>query len=155
MAEEHPSQQPYFEPGVVIGGQRFGRLNLLNGRRLAKQQNNAALKNDVPLHASTYLQDKADARPTQHAALSYDHRHPSLLFPLRYLCLFLLQYLHGRNRSAMKGQSAFALRLRKLLPIIVVVLFLLGLLGALLSSVFFPSSGPGADIHIAPVLTER
>jgi len=37
-----------------------------------------------------------------------------------------------------KAQSALAARLRKLLPVVVVILLLLGLLGALLSSFYFP-----------------
>src|SRR6266566_4178249 len=40
-------------------------------------------------------------------------------------------------------------RLRKALPVVVVILLLLGLLGALLSSFFFPSGGPGA--HVSPM----
>jgi hypothetical protein len=42
------------------------------------------------------------------------------------------------------GSNRFNERLRKALPIVVVILLLLGLLGALLSSFFFPSDGPGA-----------
>ncbi len=37
-----------------------------------------------------------------------------------------------------KAESALAARLRKLLPVVVVILLLLGLLGALLSSFYFP-----------------
>lgn len=43
-----------------------------------------------------------------------------------------------------KAPSALAARLRKLLPVIVVILLLLGLLGALLSSFYFPGDKSGA-----------
>jgi len=45
--------------------------------------------------------------------------------------------------------SRFSEGLRKALPIVVVILLLLGLLGALLSSFFFPSNGPGT--YAAPL----
>ncbi|MFL5659401.1 MAG: serine/threonine protein kinase [Ktedonobacteraceae bacterium] len=45
------------------------------------------------------------------------------------------------------GGNRFNEGLRKALPIVVVVLLLLGLLGALLSSFFFPSDGPGAYVR--------
>ncbi len=45
--------------------------------------------------------------------------------------------------------NRFNERLRKALPVVVVILLLLGLLGALLSSFFFPSDGPGA--HVSPM----
>lgn len=52
-------------------------------------------------------------------------------------------------READSNQSSrFNERLKKALPIVVVILLLLGLLGALLSSFFFPSGGPGA--HASP-----
>ncbi|HVB21180.1 MAG TPA: serine/threonine-protein kinase [Ktedonobacteraceae bacterium] len=146
MAEEHASQQPYFEPGVVIGGQHFWSAEPVEWSPIGNKQNNAALKNDVPLHASTYLQDKADAKPTQRAALSQSPPSASAVSfegPLPVPAAISTQSKQEPNEEV---ESAFALRLRKLLPIIVVVLLLLGLLGALLSSVFFPSSGPGADI---------
>jgi serine/threonine protein kinase len=46
--------------------------------------------------------------------------------------------------------SRFNERLKKALPIVVVILLLLGLLGALLSSFFFPSDGPGAHMSPSP-----
>lgn len=45
------------------------------------------------------------------------------------------------------GGNRFNEGLRKALPIVVVVLLLLGLLGALLSSFFFPADGPGAYVR--------
>jgi serine/threonine protein kinase len=45
--------------------------------------------------------------------------------------------------------NRFNVGLRKALPVVVVILLLLGLLGALLSSFFFPSDGPGA--HVSPM----
>jgi hypothetical protein len=47
-------------------------------------------------------------------------------------------------------------RLKKALPIVVVILLLLGLLGALLSSFFYPGSGAGAFVlpHAARPLAE-
>ncbi|MFL5587862.1 MAG: serine/threonine protein kinase [Ktedonobacteraceae bacterium] len=44
--------------------------------------------------------------------------------------------------------NRFNERLRKALPVVVVILLLLGLLGALLSSFFFPSDGPGAHVSL-------
>ena len=49
--------------------------------------------------------------------------------------------------------NRFNERLRKALPVVVVILLLLGLLGALLSSFFFPSGGPGA--HVSPMHTTQ
>ena len=46
-------------------------------------------------------------------------------------------------------RNRFNERLKKALPVVVVILLLLGLLGALLSSFFFPSGGPGA--HVSPM----
>lgn len=54
------------------------------------------------------------------------------------------------EEAASQKSNGFNERLRKALPIVVVILLLLGLLGALLSSFFFPSDGPGA--HVSPVL---
>src|SRR3989440_2417443 len=49
--------------------------------------------------------------------------------------------------------NRFNERLKKALPVVVVILLLLGLLGALLSSFFFPSGGPGA--HVSPMHTTQ
>ncbi|HAE82304.1 MAG TPA: hypothetical protein DCL75_00710, partial [Ktedonobacter sp.] len=43
-----------------------------------------------------------------------------------------------------RAPSALAVHLRRLLPVVVVILLLLGLLGALLSSFYFPGDKPGA-----------
>ncbi len=134
---ENVPQQPYFEPGVALGRQHFWSAEPVEWSPIGDLQNNTILKNDVPSHASTYLQDKDDAKPAASAAsvASLD---------------VLTDTTNMSARSELEvdqgTESAFALRLRKLLPIIVVLLLLLGLLGALLSSFFFPSGGPGANI---------
>ena len=84
--------------------------------------------NAVPLTAGAYLQSKPmmpgerPSAPESSAVPEEAHSHES-------------------NR--------FNERLRKALPVVVVILLLLGLLGALLSSFFFPSDGPGA--HVSPM----
>ncbi len=133
-AEDMP-QQPYFEPGVAIGRQHFWSAEPVEWSPIGDLRNNGALKNDVPSHASTYLQDKAGAKPAASAAFG-----ASLDVPVPTDTSAQSELETGQG-----AESAFALRLRKLLPIIVVILLLLGLLGALLSSAFFPPSEPGAN----------
>src|SRR6266567_3495669 len=55
----------------------------------------------------------------------------------------------AREKADSNESNRFNERLRKALPVVVVILLLLGLLGALLSSFFFPSGGPGA--HVSPM----
>jgi serine/threonine protein kinase len=134
---ENVPQQPYFEPGVALGRQHFWSAEPVEWSPIGDLQNNTILKNDVPSHASTYLQDKADAKPVASAASGVSPAVP-VPVPTDMSARFELETGQG-------AESAFSLRLRKLLPIIVVLLLLVGLLGALLSSFFFPSGGPGAN----------
>jgi serine/threonine protein kinase len=135
-AAEDVPQQPYFEPGVAIGRQHFWSAEPVEWSPIGNLQNNNMLKNDIPLQASTYLQDKAEAKPLESATSI-----ASLDVPVPVPTIMSVQ---SELRTGQEAESPFALRLRKLLPIIVVVLLLLGLLGALLSSAFFPS-GSGAN----------
>lgn len=136
-AAENMPQPPYFEPGVAIGRQHFWSAEPVEWSPIGNLQNNGTLKNDVPSYASTYLQDKADAKSAASAASG-----ASLDVPVPVPTDMSARSELGIGQGT---ESAFALRLRKLLPIIVVILLLLGLLGALLSSAFFPSGGPGAN----------
>ena len=130
-------QQPYFKPGVAIGRQHFWSAEPVEWSPIGNLPNNGTPRNDVPFHASTYLQDKAEAKPLESAASV-----ASLDVPAPAPTVMSEQ---SELPAGQEAESAFGLRLRKLLPIIVVVLLLLGLLGALLSSAFFPSGGPGAN----------
>ncbi len=134
---ENVPQQPYFEPGVAPGRQHYWSAEPVEWSPIGNLQNNGTPKNDVPSHASTYLQDKADAKPAASAAAVAS---PAVPVPVP-----TDMSVRSALETGQGAESVFALRLRKLLPIIVVLLLLLGLLGALLSSVFFPSSGPGAN----------
>jgi hypothetical protein len=147
-AAEEQGQQPYFEPGVAIGRQHFWSAEPVEWSPIGSAQHNATLKNDVSLHADSYLQDKADAKPVQRAAESSSHQRPSAAVASidGSASVPIVMSIASAQEKDEEAESAFVLRLRKALPIIVVVLLLLGLLGALLSSVFFPSNGPGADI---------
>lgn len=141
-----PVASPVARP--VIGRQHFWSAEPVEWSPIGNAQNNAPLKNDVPLHASTYLQDTTESKLARNAASSLSQSQPSTPVvsfdePALVPTAASAQSAQGQYEEA---ENAFALHLRKLLPIIVVVLLLLGLLGALLSSVFFPSSGPGADI---------
>ncbi|HLJ33278.1 MAG TPA: serine/threonine-protein kinase [Ktedonobacteraceae bacterium] len=147
MAQENGPQQPDFEPGIAIGKQHFWSAEPVEWSPIGNSQNNGSLKNDVPLHASTYLQENAGAEPSGSVALSSSSPQPSaavasLDVPISLPSVASVQCGQEKGEEA---ASAFARRLRKLLPVIVVILLLLGLLGALLSSVYFPSGGPGAN----------
>lgn len=147
-ATEHVPQQPYFEPGIAIGKQHFWSAEPVEWSPIGNLQNSSTLKNGVPLHASTYLQEKAGTKPAESTGSSLLHPQPSAVVgsldvPAPNLHVAPVRSEREKNDEA---EGAFSLRLRQLLPIIVVVLLLLGLLGALLSSVFFPSGGPGANI---------
>jgi len=147
MAEESVPQQPYFEPGVAIGKQHFWSAEPVEWSPIGNLQNINTLKNDVPLHAGTYLQEKDemhDIKPARNAASSCSQS--SLSAPVVSDNVPNTMNVQSTPEQDEEGESSFALRFRKLLPLIVVVLLLLGLLGALLSSAFFPSSGPGAEI---------
>lgn len=60
--------------------------------------------------------------------------------------------LAADEQSAPQQKASFATHLHRLLPIIVVVLLLLGLLGALLSAFFFPGGKSGANHVAIPML---
>ena len=88
--------------------------------------------NLIPLTADAYLYNKAhnkaveqvlDAEPAAHVSLAAQK-----------------EIEHDEERAP----SALAVHLRRLLPVVVVILLLLGLLGALLSSFYFPGDKPGA-----------
>ena len=88
--------------------------------------------NLIPLTADAYLYNKAqnkavaqvlDAEPAAHVSMSAQK-----------------EIEHDEERAP----SALAVHLRRLLPVVVVILLLLGLLGALLSSFYFPGDKPGA-----------
>ena len=145
---EPKPQQPYFEPGIMIGRQHFWSAEPVEWSPIGNLQGNASPRNEIPLHASTYLQDKADAKPATGPTPVSSHQQSHA--PGASLDVAVPM---SRNTSAKKRQetneehqSAFALALRKFLPIIVVILLLLGLIGALLSSAFFPAGSSGADI---------
>ncbi len=146
-AAENVPQQPYFEPGIAVGKQHFWSAEPVEWSPIDSLQNDSTLKNDVPLHASTYLQGKAGAKSVGSVASSSSHSQPSaavasLDVPAPVLSAASIRCEQEKDEEA---ENVFTLRLRKLLPIIVVILLLLGLLGALLSSLYFPSSGPGAN----------
>ncbi|MEO8970171.1 MAG: protein kinase [Ktedonobacteraceae bacterium] len=146
MAEKVPPQ-PYFEPGVAIGRQHFWSAEPVEWSPIGNVQNNGTFKNDVPLDASTYLQAKADAKPAASAVSSLHQPKPfASAAPDVPALIPTTGSTQVEQEQDEESESAFALRLRKLLPIIVVILLLLGLLGALLSSVYFPFGGPGANI---------
>lgn len=82
--------------------------------------------NLIPLTADAYLYNKAvaqDAEPAAHVSQSAQK-----------------EIEHDEERAP----SVLAVHLRRLLPVVVVILLLLGLLGALLSSFYFPGDKPGA-----------
>ncbi len=86
----------------------------------------------VPPTANAYLQSKPvveEAMPTQSEASPVNPGQPEQKQDEQVEC----------GRSARINEV-----LGKLLPIIVVILLLIGLLGALLSSFFYPSNGHGA-----------
>ena len=142
-AQENGPQQPDFEPGIAIGKQHFWSAEPVEWSPIGSSQNIGSLKNDVPLHASTYLQENADAKLAGSVASSSFSPQPSAaVVSLDVPASASIQCEQEKDEEA---ASAFALRLRKLLPVIVVILLLLGLLGALLSSIYFPSGGSGAN----------
>ena len=86
--------------------------------------------NLIPLTADAYLHDKAKVHMT-HA------EPPSHMFSPEQK-----EVEHDEEREP----GVLALHLRRLLPIVVVILLLLGLLGALLSSFYFPGDKTGAYV---------
>jgi serine/threonine protein kinase len=86
--------------------------------------------NAVPLTAGAYLRSK----PLEQETLPPE---PALVPP------------PSPGEAQSHEGNRFSEGLRKALPIVVVILLLLGLLGALLSSFFFPSDGPGT--YAAPL----
>lgn len=89
--------------------------------------------NLIPLTADAYLYNKAvaqvsDAEQAARVSLSAQK-----------------EIEHDEERAP----SALAVHLRRLLPVVVVILLLLGLLGALLSSFYFPEDKPGA--YLLPI----
>lgn len=157
-----PVPQPsYFEPGIAIGRQHFWSAEPVEWSPLSSLnslQGTGTLKNDVPLNAGDYLQDKAGVIPAKSATSLLPQ--PQSAAPVVSLDLSVPTSIAASNlpaspalpehasdeevESAEGTEGAFAARLRKLLPLIVVLLLLLGLLGAFLSSFFFPSGSSGA-----------
>jgi len=106
--------------------------------------------NAVPLTAEDYLRDKpvlpvASALPEAQIAplLHQVPLPPTKDDPIK-------------ERKGAQDNKTLRTRLKKALPIVVVILLLLGLLGALLSSFFYPGSGTGAFVlpHTAQSLVE-
>ena len=120
------------QKNVGVGGHRFWSVDPdpLEWSPIASAQGASS----VPLTANAYLQSKPVVQEAPEPALSSAKG-----------------IVHNEGNRFSEG-------LRKALPIVVVILLLLGLLGALLSSFFFPSAGPGAYLvpgtgHISEVNT--
>lgn len=146
-----PAPQPsYFEPGIAVGRQHFWSAEPVEWSPLISLNNlqgSSTLKNDVPLNAGDYLQDKAGVIPARKTpVVSSDVSVPAAIVApdLPTLPALPEQTSDEEVVRAEGTEGAFAARLRQLLPLIVVVLLLLGLLGAFLSSFFFPSGSSGA-----------
>jgi serine/threonine protein kinase len=156
-----PVPQPaYFEPGIAVGRQHFWSAEPVEWSPLSSLQGTNTLKDDVPLNAGDYLQDKAGVMPTR-SATSFLPQPQSAepVVPLDPPVSAAIAASHSpaspsltehvsdeEVEGAESAEGAFAARLHKLLPLIVVLLLLLGLLGAFLSSFFFPSGASGTGV---------
>lgn len=130
------SSQTGFEPGVVIGKQHFWSAEPVEWSPIGSTQGNASLAHDIPLDAAAYLTGPSGVKPSRRATavLAPQSTPDTSIVPS------LETDLDEQESVAGKDESVFAQQLRKWLPVIVVILLLLGLLGAFLSSFFFPIS---------------
>lgn len=99
----------------------------------------------VPLTAGEYLESKSLATPVaeQPAKNPAKSTQPDILAKPE---------LPTDNQSVPQEKSSFTTHLHRWLPIIVVVLLVLGLLGALLSAFFFPGGKSGTNHVAIPML---
>jgi serine/threonine protein kinase len=160
-------QQPPVEGGRS-GKNRFWSVDPVEWSPIDNGQRQV---NAVPLTAEDYLRDNAEAPRTQSTQTPPAHQNQPLqqsqgiqpVSPVVPVPPPLFEEhkpeddkttqgeqrrgeIHRAQAQKAHDDTSFHARLQKVLPIIVVILLLLGLLGAFLSSFFFPGSAPGAFV---------
>lgn len=113
------SKKSFLQEEDKEGGFRFWSVDPAEWSPLAKESTGHA-PGVVPLTASAYLGSRPGAARIESSPAS-------------------------TKKPDKQNDTTFGRRLKKLLPLVVVILLLLGLLGALLSAIFFPVSKPGAS----------
>ena len=141
-------RQSGFEPGVVIGKQHFWSAEPVEWSPIGSSPGNAPLAHNIPSNAAEYLAGTLGTSGIPGVSGTSGtlsaRRATAVLSPQSSpeAVRVAIPEADGDEPDAafVDDESAFARRLRKWLPVIVVILLLLGLLGAFLSSFFFPMS---------------
>ena len=125
-----PDQSDFLDESSRVGQNRFWSADPVEWSPIPGVPDNA-----VPFTAENYLRD-TPVMPVI-AALPEDQIDPHMPLPPA-------KDDAPKERQEEQDTKTLRVRLNKALPIVVVILLLLGLLGALISSFFYPGSGAGA-----------